>query len=299
MTRKASLWMGFAAFMAIPCLGLSQDFDRVQISSVKAAEGVYMLTGSGGNIGVSAGESGILMIDSQFGQLHDKVKAAMAGIQTGPVRFLLNTNWHYDHALGNELFRKEGATIIAHENSDKRMRSDQVHDVINAKTPAYPSAALPEITFADSLSLHFNGDWIDAIHIPNAHSDADVLYRFRRAKVIHTGDLFFSAGYPYIDIGNGGSIDGMIAAAGRILKLIDDDYKVIPGHGPLSNRKRIQEFSSMLSAVRGRIAKLIKNGKGLEEIIASKPTADLDKSWNGALSPQMFVSLVFRDLSRR
>ena len=299
MNRKARLWIGSAVFMGIQCLGLTQDFDKVQIVSVKAAEGVYMLAGSGGNIGVSAGESGILMIDSQFGQLHEKIKAAMTGFHGGPVRFVLNTNWHYDHALGNELFRKEGAVIIAHDNSDKRMRSEQNHDVINAKTPAYPAAARPEITFADSLSVHFNGDLIDAIHIPNAHSDADVVYRFRKAKVIHTGDLFFSGGYPYIDIGNGGSIDGMIAAAGRILKLIEDNYKVIPGHGPMSDRKRIQEFQSMLSTVRARIAKLIKEGKRLEEVIAAKPTTDLDKNWNGALSPEMFVTLVYKDLSRR
>ena len=299
MVPRSKLWLGLAICLGIPGSSFAQDFDKVQIRSVKAADGIYMLTGSGGNIGVSAGENGVLLIDSQFGQLHDKIKAAIAGFHGGPVRFVLNTNWHYDHALGNEMFRKEGAVIIAQDNSGTRMKSDQLHDVINAKTPAYPPAAWPEITFASSLTLNFNGDVIDVIHIANAHSDADAVFRFRKAKVIHTGDLFFSGGYPYIDIGNGGSVNGMIAAADQLLKLIGEDYRVIPGHGPLSDRQRLQEYRAMLATVRDRIMRLIKEGKKLEEAVAAKPTSDLDKAWGGAMSPDLFASLVYKDLARR
>ncbi|MBE3132695.1 MAG: hypothetical protein IMZ55_04425, partial [Acidobacteria bacterium] len=154
-----------------------------------------------------------------------------------------------------------GKGVIFTIGTHDMMTSEQVHDVINAKTPAYPAAAWPEVTFTDSLTLHFNGDEVEAMHIAGAHSDADALYRFRKANVIHTGDLFFSGGYPYIDIGNGGSIDGTIAAAERILSLIDERTKVIPGHGPLADRKRVEEYRAMLVEVRTRIAKLIKDGK--------------------------------------
>lgn len=290
------LCMATLVCMGFQGLGRAQDFEKVQIKSVKAAEGVYMLAGYGGNIGASLGEDGVLLIDSQFGQLHEKIKAAIAAFSGGSIRFVLNTNWHYDHALGNELFRKAGAVIVAHANSRMRMTSEQIHDVIDARTPSYPAAALPEVTFADSLSLHFNGDDIQAIYIANAHSDADVVYHFRKANVLHVGDLFFSGGYPYIDIGNGGSIDGMIAAADRILAMTDDNTKVIPGHGPLSDCKGMQEYRAMLAAVRDRVAQLIKEGKGLEEVIRAKPTADLDKAWSEALPPEMFVILVYKDL---
>lgn len=292
-------------FLILACLGwtdraVAQDFDKTQIQSVKVSEGIYLLHGAGGNIGVSAGANGVLLIDSQFGELHEKIKAAVAEFSGGPVRFVLNTNGHFDHALGNELFGKAGAVIVAHENARKRMMTEQVHDVVDSKTPAYPAAALPEVTFAESLALHFNGEDIQAIHVPHAHSDSDAFYCFRRANVIHTGDLFFSGGYPYIDIGNGGSINGMIAAADKILGVSDQNTKIMPGHGHLSDRKRLQGYRTMLATVRDRVAKMIKEGKNREDIVASKPTADLDEDWKAGLGmpADMFVTLVYKDLSR-
>jgi glyoxylase-like metal-dependent hydrolase (beta-lactamase superfamily II) len=299
MILKARFWLGLTVCIGIQGLIFAQDFDTVQIKSVRAAGNVYMLTGYGGNIGVSVGDNGILLIDSQFGQLHDKIKVVIARLHAGSIRFVLNTNWHYDHALGNELFRREGAVIIAHENSRTRMKREQSHDVINSKTPSYPPAAWPEITFANSLCLHFNGDVIDVIHIPNAHSDADAVFHFKNAKVIHTGDLVFSGGYPYIDIGNGGSINGMIAAADKLMELIGEDYIVIPGHGPLLDYKGLQEYRGMLITVRDRVSRLLEEGKNLEETIAAKPTADLDSSWSEFMSPEQFVTLVYKDLTRR
>ena len=203
-------------FLSLACLGwtgwaVAQDFDKTQVQSVKVAEGVYLLQDVGGpiggNIGVSTGADGVLLIDSQFGELHEKIKTALATIGGGAVRFVLDTNGHYDHALGNELLAKAGAVVIAHENARKRMMTEQIHDVIDEKTLPYPAAALPVVTFTKSLTLHLNGEDIQAMHVPNAHSDSDAFYWFRKANVIHTGDLFFSGGYPYIDIGNGGTIN--------------------------------------------------------------------------------------------
>ena len=300
--KSRSIRLGIISLACLGCAGVagSQDFGKVQIQSARVTEGVYVLYGAGGNIGVSAGAGGVLLIDSQFSQLHEKVKAAIADVGGGSVRFILNTNGHYDHALGNDLFAKAGAVIVAHENARTRMLTEQVHEVIGAKTPPYPATALPEVTFADTLVLHVNGDDIQAIHVAHAHSDSDAFYRFLRANVIHTGDLFFSEGYPYIDIGNGGSVDGMIAAAGRILGLCDEKTKIIPGHGRLSDPKRLQDFRAMLETVRDRVAAMIRDGKTLEAVVASKPTGSFDKDWSGGVGvpASMFVTLVYRDLSR-
>ena len=287
------------AGLTLPATGHAQDWAKIEVKSQPVAGSVHMLTGGGGNIGVLVGSDGVLLVDSQFAELHDKIAAAVGAIGTGPVRFVLNTNWHYDHVRGNELFHKSGAVIVAHGNCQARMVREQFHEVLDVKIGPYAPAALPEITFTDSLVLHVNGEDVEALHIANAHSDADVLYVFRKANVIQTGDLFFSGGYPYIDIGNGGSVAGMIAAADRILAMAGADTKLIPGHGPLAGRQRLQEYRAMLVAVRDRVAALIKRGRPLDQAVAAKPTADLDAAWSGAMSPEQFVKLVFMDLSRR
>ncbi len=278
---------------------ISQDFEKVQIKTLHVADGVYMLVGGGGNIGVSAGEDGILLIDTQFAQLMEKIKEAIAEIGNGPIRIVLNTNWHYDHTYGNEPLGKSGALIIAHENSRRRMTIEQIYPDFDMKFPAFPEAALPELTFDDSITLHFNGDEIQVTHIPNAHSDADIVIHFRKANVVHTGDLFFSVQYPFIDVSHGGSIDGMIGAAERIIGMIDENTKIIPGHGPLSEKDDLIGFRDMLITIRDRIKGQIEEGKTLEEIIASKPTADFDKAPVSSTSPDMFVRIVYNDLARK
>jgi glyoxylase-like metal-dependent hydrolase (beta-lactamase superfamily II) len=287
------------AVIGISFLTFAQEFEKVQIETVKVTEGVYMLVGSGGNIGVSAGENGILLIDDQFAQLFEKIKRAISNFNGGPIRIVLNTNWHYDHVSGNEPLGKSGAIIIGHENSRKGMTSEQSYPEFDVKIPPYPEAALPAVTFTDALTLYFNGDEIRAIHIEKAHSDADILVYFRKANVIHTGDLYFSGGYPFIDVPHGGSIDGMIRAADRILNMIDASTKVIPGHGHLSNRGELQEYRDMLVTVRDRIGRQIKEGKTLEEVLSSKPTADFDKGREQLIPPEMFVKIVYNDLSKR
>jgi cyclase len=297
--RKYLLFLILSALLAWPAFMPAQDFAKVQIRTTKVAEGIYMLTGAGGNIGVCAGADGILLIDSQFAQLHDKVKAALAAIAPGPVRFLCNTNWHYDHVSGNEPFARAGAVIIAQENARQRMLTEQTHADLGITIPAYPAAALPTVTCSDSLAIHLNGDDVQAIRIAGAHSDADLLFHFQKANVIHTGDLVFSGFYPYIDVGHGGSINGVIQAVERILGLSNADTQVIPGHGPLMKRADLEPYHAMLVLVRDRVAALLREGKSKEEIVAAKPTADLDTRWNGSIPAAMFVTLVYESLVKK
>ncbi len=278
---------------------IGQDFSKVQIETIKVADGIYMLQGSGGNIGVSVGEDGVLMIDTQFAELIEKIKSAIAEISKGPIRIVLNTNWHYDHAYGNEPLGKSGALIIAHENTRMRMLSEQSFEDFDMTVPVFPEATLPEVTFKDSLTLHFNGDDIQVHHIENAHSDADIAIYFRKANVLHTGDLFFSVLYPYIDVSHGGSIDGMIRASEKILGIVDENTKIIPGHGPLSNREGVKKFRDVLVTLRDRIKTQIKEGKTLEEVLASKPTADFDKEKAQAVPPEMFVKIIYDELAKK
>jgi glyoxylase-like metal-dependent hydrolase (beta-lactamase superfamily II) len=291
----------FLVFVAVilATLTTGQDFSNVQIETIKVADGIYMLQGSGGNIGVSVGEDGILLVDTQFAELMEKIKSAIAEINKGPIRFVLNTNWHYDHAYGNEPLGKSGALIIAHENTRMRMLSEQYFEDFDMNVPVFPEAALPVVTLRDSLTLHFNGEKIQVIHIENAHSDADIVIYFRKANVLHTGDLFFSVLYPYIDVSHGGSIDGMIRASEKILDIVDENTKIIPGHGPLSNRKGVRNFRAMLVTLRDRIKSQISEGKTLEEVLASKPTADFDKEKAQAVPPEMFVKIIYDELAKK
>ena len=277
----------------------AQDLSQVQVGTVQVTENIFMLTGAGGNIGVLRGPDGLLLIDSQFAQLADKIKAALAPLGSGPVRLLLNTNWHYDHVLGNEWLAMAGAIIIAHENTRTDMTKEQGFPEFGSKFPAYPEAALPKVTFKDSLTIHFDGEEIQAAHIPAAHSDADLAFYFRKANVMHTGDLFFSAGYPFIDVSHGGSINGMIAAADVLLGLTDAGTKFICGHGPLSDREGVRRFRDMLSTVRDRVARLVKEGKTLEQVLALKPTAEFDKPGQPGVPTEMFVKIVYGELAKR
>jgi cyclase len=292
-------------FLLLGCLiilsGVSpvQDLSQVQIGTVKVAENIYMLTGAGGNIGVSTGTDGILLIDSQFSQLADKIKAALARLSSAPVRLLLNTNWHYDHVMGNEWLAKAGAVIIAHEETRTEMLKEQEFPEFGSKFPPYPEMALPKITLRDTLTIYFNGEEIAATHFASAHSDADLAFYFRKANVMHTGDLFFPAGYPFIDVSHGGSIDGMIAAGDKLLGMTDANTKFICGHGPQSSREGLLKFRDMLAAVRDRIARLVKEGKSLDQVLASKPTAEFDKPGEEGVPPEMFVKIVYGELSKK
>jgi len=275
------------------------NYDTVQIRTVKVAEGVYMLMGAGGNIGVSVGSDGVILIDDQFAPLSDKIKAAVAALG-GPIRFLLNTHWHFDHTGGNENFAKSGVVIVAHENVRRRMSVEQFISALNRREPPSPAAALPVVTFTDAITFYLNGDSINVFHVAPAHTDGDAVIWFRKANVMHMGDTFFNGRYPLIDLSSGGSVDGMVAAADRVLALVDANTRIIPGHGPLGDRPALQTYRAMLATVRDRIRQAVAAGQTLEQVQAAKPTAEFDAIWGkGSITPARFVEIVYTDLAAR
>ena len=276
-----------------------QDYSKVTIKTISVAPGVHMLMGAGGNIGVSSGEDGVFLIDDQYAPLTKKILTAVKKISDKPIRFLLNTHWHFDHTGGNENLGNAGITIVAHDNVRKTMSVDQMLKAFNMKVPASAKAALPVITFNDTATFHMNGETIHVRHLPPAHTDGDSFVHFKTANVIHTGDIYFNGLYPFIDIDHGGSIDGMINAAGEIVKVAGRNTKIIPGHGPLSDKAQLAAYRNMLIKVRDRLRVAVKNNRTLEQVIAAKPTKDLDAKWGkGFLKPAFFVKIVYSGMAR-
>jgi len=269
------------------------DFATIQIQTVKIADGLYVLMGgpAQGNILVSAGSDGIFLVDSMYGPMHPKIMDALAKISSQPIRFLVNTHLHGDHTAGNEAMAKLGAVIISHENMRKRM----------AAQPNTPPGALPVVTYTESMTLHFNGEEIYIYHPAPAHTDGDSIIYFRHANVMHVGDVPSSLRYPNIGVTEGGSVDGMIAAARQVMTIANQNTKIIPGHlGPVVGFSEIQQQLVMFNAVRDRISNAIRAGQTLEQVAAAKPTADFDKGrMGGAITPDRFVTLVYTDLARR
>lgn len=292
--------IGALALLAVMPLAVAQqDMSKVVIESQKVAEGVYMLTGAGGNIGVSVGEDGIVMIDDQFQELTPRIQEALAKLSPKPVRFVINTHWHFDHVGGNENFGKAGAVILAHGNVRKRMSTTQLVKMFNREVPASPHIALPVVTFESDVTVHYNDEELYVFHVDNAHTDGDGLILFRKANVLHTGDTLFNGFYPFIDVDSGGSIDGMIASADKVLDMVNDQTKIIPGHGPLATPEDLRAFRNMLTKLRNNVAELIRQGKTLEQTIAATPTKDLDAEWgDGFLKPEQVVQMVYMDLKR-
>jgi cyclase len=275
------------------------DMSKVEIKTEKLSDHVYMMTGSGGNLGVSVGDDGVFLIDSQFAALTPKIQAAIASLSPKPVRFMLNTHWHFDHTGGNENLGKAGAVIVAQENVRKRMSSEGFIAFLGMKTQASPAIALPVVTFTRDASFHLNGEDIRASHAPNAHTDGDTVVHFTKSNVTHMGDTFFNGMYPFIDTSSGGSIAGVLAAVDRELKTAGDNSKIIPGHGPLGTKADLKAYRDMLATVSGRVSSQIKQGKKLEEVVASKPTAQYDAKWGkGFLPPDKFVEMLYGNLKK-
>ena len=274
------------------------DYDAVEIETIPVTENVYMLKGEGGNIGVSTGEDGVLMIDDQFAPLTAKIEAAIAEISDRPVQFLFNTHWHFDHTGGNENFGKSGTVIVAHDEVRTRLSTEQFIEAFQRQVPASPPEALPQITYNDTATFYFNDITTRAFHVPSAHTDGDTVIHFVEADVIHAGDTYFNGIYPFIDLSSGCSIDGMIAATEKILELAGDNTQIIPGHGALSDVEEFEVYRQMLIEVRNRTKKAIADGIGLEDFIASQPTADYDAEWGGGLlAPEQFLTIVYQSLS--
>ena len=268
MRRTTSAILGL---LVCPALGSAQNFDNVQITTIPVTENIYVLQGSGGNIGVSIGDDGTFIVDDQFAPLTDKIVTAIAELTDNPVDFVVNSHFHYDHTDGNENFGRAGALIVAQDNSRRRMETDQVLSGSNRPQPAYDEVGLPKITFMESMRFYYNDNVVDVIHTGPGHTDGDAQVYFRDSNVLHTGDMFVRYGLPYIDQGNGGSTDGMIDALWTIAGLIDDDTIIIPGHGQLSTRADLLEFRMMLVTIRGRIKDGIARGLSADQLIASNP----------------------------
>jgi len=279
------------SLLALPCLllsstALTQDFDSVQITTIPVRDNIYMLQGSGGNIGVSIGDDGTLIIDDQFAPLTDKIAAAIAELTDKPVTFVVNSHFHYDHSDGNENFGRAGAYIVATDNARKRMASTQVLAGSGRVQEPYEDVGLPTITFFDNMRFYFNGNAIDLVYTGDGHTDGDAQIFFREANVIHTGDMFVRYGLPFIDQSNGGSMDGMIDALWNLAALINDDTIIIPGHGQLSNRDDLLEFRSMLVVVRGNLVRAKVQGLTPEAMLESEPAdgyAAVNDNTNGWL----------------
>ena len=267
------------------------------VKVVAVAKGIYMLAGKGGNIGLSTGKSGVLLIDDQYAPASESILAAIASKTSDPVRFVVNTHWHGDHTGGNENMGKAGAVIVAHENVRKAMSKDQFIEVFNMRSSAAPEIALPVITFTESMSFHWNDDTIQVMHVAPAHTDGDSVIYFQQANVIHAGDTFFNKMYPFIDVTTGGSIKGMISATDKLLAIANDKTKIIPGHGPLANKDELQAYHDMLVAMQKSIGDLKRAGKTRDAVIAAKPTKKFDSAWGeGFLKPDVWVGIVYDSL---
>lgn len=270
----------------------------VKVETVAVAPGIYMLVGRGGNVGLTVGRDGAAIIDDQFDDMAPKLRAAIAMLSAQPAKFVINTHLHGDHTGGNDQFGRAGAVIIAHENVRKRLGSDQVNPSTNQPIPARAREALPVVTFADSAALHFNDDDLEFTHLPNAHTETDIIVRFRRANVLHMGDCF-TGGFPFIDGNTGGTLDGLIRGHEKVLSMIDDSTKVIRGHGPLGNKAELAAYRDMLVVVRDRIARLVKAGKSQEEVFAARPTREFEEKYGGtSFNAEQWIGRAYVDQKR-
>jgi len=299
----ALLAAGATSFAPPAPADAQQDFSSVEISAELVAPGIHMLQGSGGNIGVSVGPDGVFLIDDQFAPLTDRILAAIADITPEPVRFVLNTHWHADHTGGNENLGRAGAVIVAHENVRERMSVEQVLERIGRPVmtqPASPPGALPVITFTEDLTFHLNGDEIHAFHVEHAHTDGDVIVHFRGADVVHMGDTFFRDRFPFIDTATGGSIDGVINAAGTAIGIMGPNTKVIPGHGPLSSRADLIAYRDALQAMRDEVELILAEGHPLDHLLDSRPARAWAQAWGqDRAAEDAFVETIFHGIGSR
>ena len=273
------------------------NYDTVKIRPVKLSEQIYMLKGSGGNIGVMIGKEGTLVIDNQFAPLSNKINGAVKTLDPGEIKFMINTHLHGDHSGGNENFYKMGAIIVAHDQVRERMMKESFNARANRTTPPRDKEAWPAITFADKLNFHLNDEDIILHHFDIGHTDGDVIVQFKKANIIHTGDAFVRYGYPFIDISSGGGVNGFINTLDKILLLIDDNTKVIPGHGEVATKADVKKVRDNIADIRDQVAAALKKGKKIEDMAALGITDKYDAEYGkGFVKGKDFVLMVAENL---
>ena len=270
------------------------DYSKVEIKVHHVEGPIYMLEGAGGNIGVSIGDDGIVMVDDQFAPLAEKIKAALKGLSDKPIRFVLNTHYHGDHTGGNAEFGTS-ATIVAHENVRKRLETGG--KTLGNEVKPSPREALPVITFNDRASVHLNGEEIRALHFPHGHTDGDSMIYFTKSKVVHTGDDFVTYGFPFVDTQNGGSVSGMIAALEKALAMLPADIKVIPGHGAVSTPDDVRKFIKLLKDNRALVAKAKAQGKSAEDMKKAHLLADYEAQSKGFIKADAWIDTLYADVA--
>jgi glyoxylase-like metal-dependent hydrolase (beta-lactamase superfamily II) len=274
------------------------DLDKAEITVEEVEKGFYVLFGLGGNIAVSSGTDGVLIVDDQFPELMPKIRKAMRREGDKQVDFVINTHWHFDHAAGNKELGKKGAWLVSHSNSRRMMLRDNVINLVSSAglQQSYPEHALPDITFDEHMQFHINGEEIDLLHFGPAHTTGDTIVYFRGRNAVHMGDVFNAAGYPFIDAGNGGTIDGVIKTCKAVLELIDEETVVIPGHGPLASRMELQNYIYMLEVVQGELKAMIAEGRSLAEIQAANITSTWDEKFG---DPTLLINRSYTSLTTR
>jgi cyclase len=284
-------------FVSLASVGQG-NMDTVKIVPIKVTDQIYMLKGSGGNIGVLIGNEGTLMIDNQFAPLSNKINGTIKTLSPSEIRFAINTHVHGDHSGGNENFNKMGATLVAHDNVRTRMMKETVNPQTNRTTPPRDKEAWPVVTFADKLNLHLNGEDVILHHFDKGHTNGDVIVQFKNANVVHTGDAFVRYGYPYIDLSNGGSVNGFVNTLDKILLLLDDNTKVIPGHGELATKADVKKLRDGIADIRDQVAAALKKGKKVEDIAALGITDKYEAEWGkGFVKGKDFVVMMAGNLS--
>lgn len=281
-------------FIASP-LAAQRDFSEVEITSEELAPGVAVLFGAGGNMAVSHGEDGTMLIDDQFAPLSEKIEGAVAYLGATPVKYVVNTHWHGDHTGGNEHFGGTGATIFAHHNVRVRMSSPQTRG--ERVTPPSPKAALPVVTYERGVTLHLNGDTIDVVFVGGGHTDGDSIVRWREKNIVHMGDLYFKIpGWPFVDVASGGDIEDLLYSLDSAINLMDEDTKVIPGHGTMSDRRELIAYRNTVGEAVTRIRALRDSGSSLEKAQALRPLDSFDRG-EGFINEDRFIEAVWKSLN--
>ena len=295
MKRIFATALATASIVIASPLAAQRDFSEVEITSEELAPGVAVLFGAGGNMAVSHGEDGTILIDDQFAPLSEKIEGAVAYLGATPVKYVVNTHWHGDHTGGNEHFGGTGATIFAHHNVRVRMSSPQTRG--ERVTPPSPKAALPVVTYERGVTLHLNGDTIDVVFVGGGHTDGDSIVRWREKNIVHMGDLYFKIpGWPFVDVESGGDIEDLLYSLDSAINLMDEDTKVIPGHGPMSDRRELIAYRNTVGEAVTRIRALRDSGSSLEEAQALRPLDSFDRG-EGFINEDRFIEAVWKSLN--